>query len=338
MSNNPSARVLWLANTKEQVAQALAAVERLPEGRQGEFFAICPAGVKSLSWPLEETTLIIVDEAHHSAADSWSAVIERTTCRRYGFTATPKRDDDRRAKVFELLGDVVYVIGHETLRDGGYIAGGRAVMMNYDVPETILGDVVRDAKGVTFEETSDRQCPDWKKYRYWHALQHVGINHNAARNDAVVRACRYHCLRGDSVLIIVGSVKHGEAIMETLGESVAMVHSKLGKKPRAERLADFASGDTACLIATSLADEGLDVPRANVLISATANRSKRLAEQRAGRVLRTMADKPGSVVYDFWDGWHFWLLAQSESRAATYRKIGLQVEIKHIGKEPTCQS
>jgi superfamily II DNA or RNA helicase len=110
-----------------------------------------------------------------------------------------------------------------------------------------------------------------------------------------------------------------------------MVFSKMGAKKRREAIAAFGSGECRCMIATSLADEGLDVPRANVLIQVSAGRSAAKAEQRTGRVLRAFHDahtgkeKKEGIIHDFSDLHHYFLAAQSRRRIAVYRSLGYQI-------------
>lgn len=320
-------RVLWLAGTREQLGQAHDAFLALcgSQWPPERLFVTCPSGADSCPWPIETATLLIVDECHHAGASSWRAVIERTRCPRYGFSATPERADDLAAVVHELLGPVVYRIGHEELRAAGNLAGGTVTVIDCDPDPGTMQAVTREAKGDTLE-TIGRDAPDWRKRRLWQALLKHGVIRNETRNAVIVRGARYHLDLGHSVLVIVGTVAHGEALAERIGGGAALVHSKLPAKVRRARIASFADGSLPCLIATSLADEGLDVPRASVLFLATANRSGRLAEQRAGRILRSMAGKPEARVYDFLDDWHPWLAAQSRNRTRTYEGIGLVVK------------
>lgn len=80
------------------------------------------------------------------------------------------------------------------------------------------------------------------------------------------------------------------------------------------------------MIATSLADEGLDVPRANILILAGGGRSGARIEQRTGRVLRTFHGKSRGVIYDFFDTQHYYLLAQSKRREKLYQSLNYHIE------------
>lgn len=157
----------------------------------------------------------------------------------------------------------------------------------------------------------------------WQAAQVTGIQGNQKRNARIVELAIRHA--EDSTLIIVGSIEHGEALAAQV-PGAALCYAKLGKKKRQELLAAFSCGALKTLFATSLADEGLDVPRANCLILAAAGRSAAKAEQRTGRVLRSFSDKTHGTIHDFADLQHYFLAAQARKRIAVYRSLGYQIE------------
>ena len=156
--------------------------------------------------------------------------------------------------------------------------------------------------------------------------------YNRMRNRKVVELATEHSLQEDSVLVLVSSVLHGQAIAARIPGAVC-VYSKVGVKKRREAIQGFKDGVIPCLVATSLADEGLDVPRANVLILVSAGRSKGRVEQRTGRVLRAFAGKDMGLIYDFMDVGHYYLHAQSRARVNTYRSLGYTVAFEDCTKK-----
>lgn len=155
----------------------------------------------------------------------------------------------------------------------------------------------------------------------WHSCQDQGVFRNAPRNAGIVELVEQHA--SDSVLVLVGSIEHGKQLAEQIQGSLVL-YSKMGAKKRKAGIDAFRDGSLKCAIATSLADEGLDVPRANVLILAAAGRSASKAEQRTGRVLRTWGDKTHGTIYDFWDWQHPLLLNQSKARARVYSGLNYE--------------
>jgi superfamily II DNA or RNA helicase len=159
------------------------------------------------------------------------------------------------------------------------------------------------------------------KYRY---AQRLGIVMNRARNRAALDIALRHTLEEDSVLVLVNQVDHGQAIADRIPGAVCC-YSEMGRSKRRAAIQGFSDGSIPCMVATSLADEGLDVPRANVLVLVSGGRSKGKVEQRTGRVLRAFAGKKVGIVYDFLDVGHYFLNAQSRARITTYKACGYNV-------------
>lgn len=97
----------------------------LPGRRRDPHSPVQVASVQSLlatSRELPPADLVVVDEAHHYAADEWRSVLDTyATTPIVGFTATPQRGDGRpMGDVFERL---VVVVGYGELISVGHIVG-----------------------------------------------------------------------------------------------------------------------------------------------------------------------------------------------------------------------
>ncbi len=164
-----------------------------------------------------------------------------------------------------------------------------------------------------------------KKVR-WQITQEY-TQKNEKRNAKICSLCNVASEARESVLLLVGSIEHG-ALLASAIPGAALVHSKISKKLRFAHIDAFRAGTLPVLAATSLADEGLDVPRASVLVLAAGGRSAGRLEQRAGRVLRPHADKPdGGVIHDFLDRGATFAYAQALARRRVYERLGYCPEI-----------
>ncbi len=329
-ANCPAPRFLniaWIANTTDQLAQAKAAVERFPLiDRNAVVDYQCYIGVRSLT----NYDLVVLDECHHAAAPGFAAVLRYYDGPRWGLSATPERADDLKDDVFRLVGPIVHEVPREALVDAGQLAQAR-VIVHRPNDKAELEQLIRNEAQRAYEARKRRwpflfrskQSADEQMGRcVWAEAQARGIAQNGKRNDRIVKLATDHA--EDSTLIIVGSIEHGQALSaRVLGSEVC--YSKLGAKRRRELIAAFGCGALKTLFATSLADEGLDVPRANVLILAAAGRSAAKAEQRTGRVLRAFHDKEHGVIHDFADEQHYFLAAQARKRFAVYRSLGYTI-------------
>lgn len=176
----------------------------------------------------------------------------------------------------------------------------------------------------------DRKLYEAKKGECWSqcaylACMQLGIIPNAARNRAVIRVAKEHVAAGDTVIALIYSITHGEALAAHVPGAVVM-HSKMGVKKRREAVAGIRNGDIRCAFATTMLEEGFDAPRANVLIQAGAGRSSRKAEQTTGRVLRAFGDQTHGTIYDFHDTFHPLTAKQSKRRQELYRQLGYSIK------------
>lgn len=321
-------KIAWVANTIEQTFQAQKAVDAFPEihelGRM-EFF--CYAGCPALS----DYDLVILDECHHAAAPGFASKLRYYDGPRWGLSATPERADDLRELVFDLIGPIIHEVPREALVEAGQLAQARVLIHSPNGKGEMEAEI-RDAAMPVYEARKrkwpfmfrSKQAADEQLGRcIWQAAQVTGIQGNQKRNARIVELAVRHA--EDSTLVIVGSIEHGEALAAQV-PGAALCYAKLGKKKRQEFLSAFSCGALKTLFATSLADEGLDVPRANCLILAAAGRSAAKAEQRTGRVLRSFSDKTHGTIHDFADLQHYFLAAQARKRIAVYRSLGYQIE------------
>lgn len=158
-------RTLILAYRDELVNQAIDKIERctgiVASKEKAELFAsreapIVVASVQSLrpsrlnTWPRNHFTRVIVDEAHHSLADSYARVIDWFRESKFlGVTATPDRGDKRDlALVFE---DIAFEIGLIDLIKAGHLCQIKVqtIPLTIDIRDvkTVAGDYAADYLG-----------------------------------------------------------------------------------------------------------------------------------------------------------------------------------------------
>jgi superfamily II DNA or RNA helicase len=327
-SQSGKKNIAWIANTIDQTFQARKAVENFPEISERavvDFF--CYAGSGSLA----EYDLVILDECHHAAAPAFAPKLRHFDGPRWGLSATPERTDDLKELVFDLIGPIIYEVPREALVDAGQLAQARVFIHSPNRKGEMEAEI-RNAAMPMYEMRKrkwpfifrSKQAADEQMGRcIWQAAQETGIQTNQKRNARIVELAIRHAK--DSTLVIVGSIEHGQALADQVS-GAELCYAKLGKKKRQELLAAFSCGAVRTLFATSLADEGLDVPRANCLILAAGGRSAAKAEQRTGRVLRSFSDKTHGTIHDFADLQHYFLAAQARKRIAVYRSLGYQIE------------
>lgn len=320
---NPWDLIGWACNTREQVEQgqkALAAAGVTPR------WVKCVAGLKPED--IAYLDFLVIDEVHHLPANSWSLLFDSAKGVVWGLTATPKSGDpDRDWHFGKIWGDRVVKVSRDEVMAGGHLAKGRVVILDLDQPGEHNAEIEAEASAEAIKMR--RKCPMLAKEEIlrrctWQATL-TRLIENPIRHAAVVSTANREMANDQSVLILVSQIEQGERFAQVIPGAV-LAHSKMGAKKRKAAIEAFRSGELRCLIATSLADEGLDVPRASVLILATAGRSAAKLEQRTGRVMRPSEGKTTGLVYDFADTGASMAAAQSNARRRAYKKLGYAIE------------
>lgn len=309
----------WMAATIEQCQQASSALDRFPiPGGMASIRIQCAAA--DTDWTGYD--LLVVDECHHSPASQWCRQVQACTGARWGCTATPFGEDpDRNNALLNLFDHNVFTISREEV--SSRLVPAKVFMLDaFDPGIAEFMDREIEQKFERMKKWS--KLPEWKLRANiaWRVCIERGIIQNRARNAAVLELARQH--RDDSVLVLINDVKHAEALTNQIPWS-AMCYSGMGDRARRETLDAFKAGTIKCIVATSLADEGLDVPIANVLILVSGGRSSAKTEQRTGRVLRVAPGKEHGIIYDFTDKPHTLMSNHARKRLATYRKLGYEI-------------
>ncbi len=312
----------WTANTMEQVQQAESAL--LAAGRTGGLVC-CMMARPDLS----DCDLVVVDECHHAPAAVWDAVIHsaRPEATIWGLTATPFGDDEERnQQVKELFQDFA-IIGLDEVKAGGHLVDGVVKLVDLDR----FGEYDADLKPKVEAEVR-RRCArfrfvpehEHRKRATWQ-ITSEHLQENLKRNAAAVNIAKAELEQGETVLILVGSIEHGERLAEQIPGAVVL-NSKLPAKVRRQRIEDLRSGKIRCAVATSLADEGMDIPAISVCMLVAPGRSATKTIQRTGRAMRPHKGKTTGVVYDFVDRGLVYAHAQHKARMRTYRELGYTIE------------
>ncbi len=355
-------RIGWLAPTIETRDQATAALQEhshLVEHTRIRCSCVTPG------LDMSDRDVLIVDEAKHSTAPTWRRIIEKCPVR-FGLDATPfSGDPSRDQDLLALYGNLIFKVDRAevsarlvsarviTLHDSDDVSAriDAAIELEYRRrcrslrgPKSFkrlaarrIQEVLRKLTLAQARSTSAAKARQldalqaelnarFQIYRHcaWFACADLGIKHNTARTQAAVRTAQQHAR--DRVLVLVNQIEHGAQIAAAIGERAVLVHSQLGQRARTAALDSIRTGRKTCLVATSLADEGLDLPCLNVLILVSGGRSRIKAEQRTGRVLRAFRGKEQGIIYDFSDTHaHRVLAGQFRERLSLYKSLGYAV-------------
>ena len=220
-------RMLILSHREELVRQPLkyfdctTGIEMASERSHGE--EIVSASVQSIVHRLDnfdpdEFDVIIVDEAHHSAAGTYRKVLEHFTPRQViGFTATPNRAD--KARLDDIYEEIVFKRDLKWGIKNGYLCDidCKRIDIGYDLSAV------------------HTRCGDYAPGELSEAM--------SGTEDAIAEA--YRDMAKGATLIFAASVSHAESIAEKIPDSVVIT----GKTKNRENIINaFTERKIPCLI------------------------------------------------------------------------------------------
>lgn len=247
--------------------------------------------------------LLIVDECHHSAAETWYKYIMQTDIYyRFGFTGTAFRSDDSTIMLRAALGRVIHAKSAVDLGEDGYLVKPKIKFLTVSSPRVLATSYT--------------------------AAYEMGIVNHETRTNLLVETVKKS---PDLIkLIIVERLSHAKIIEAALKEAGVETVLVTGLSVyRKSTMAAFKGGEIRTLIATRIYDESVDVPALDMVILAAGMKSKGKMVQRIGRCLRPSKGKTEALVIDFYDRTNFILERQSALRIEACRASGFEVEYEN---------
>jgi superfamily II DNA or RNA helicase len=239
--------------------------------------------------------LLIIDEAHHSAAatyrrlnkTAWKGIYYRAF-----FTATAFRSKEEEQLLFEsIAGPLVYRVDYKTAISKRYIVPVEAFYI--ELPKT----------NVTGDET-------------WASVYSQLVVNNNRRNMIIANLLMKLHYANVPTLCLLKEIAHGNAI-----ESLTKFHFMKGENDNnQEILASFNSREINCLIGTTgVLGEGIDTKPAEYIIISGLGKSKNQFMQAVGRGLRVCPGKKSCKVILFKDLSHRWTKAHYAAQVKILR-------------------
>ena len=205
--------------------------------------------------------LIVYDEVQHIPSNVFRRSADLQTQHRLGLSATPVREDDKESEIFTLIGPPIGT-DWAALFDAGFVAE----------PEVEIRYVPwRDE----FARNEYSSADGHERYQL------------ASMNPAKIDEIRYLCeTHPDSkTLIFVDYLDQGTEIAGAL--DVPFISGETRHYDRQRQFEAFRNSELQTLIVSRIADEGIDLPNAELAIVASGlGGSRRQGTQRAGRTMR----------------------------------------------------
>ena len=301
LNEDPDRKVLLLAHTLPLLKQLETAIwSQIPssvptqlwsgnskpisfEGITVGMFQTVSSAIQSIPRnDLPEFDIVMVDEAHHTPAVTFSEALDAVgTDKVLGVTATPWRGDGERLE--SIFGEPVFKMGILEGIERGFLSDIEYHMMldnvNWiEVSNCSRGNyTIRDLNNRLFLPSRDEDLVD-KTLKHW---KRIG-------KPQTITFCK--------------RVEHAEnlqAIMNAVGISSRILVGRDSLAVRAKTLMDFRAGEFSNLIGVEMLNEGIDVPDVGLVIFARVTHSRRIFVQQLGRGLRVKEGKERVHVLDF---------------------------------------
>ena len=219
---------------------------------------------------LEEANVIFFDECQFVAAESFYTVAN--SCHayyKYGLSATPYRSDKKDPMIIGALGPIIARVSASYLIKRGFLT----------IPK------------IHFFKNGQFNTNDKRKYQQ---IYKEDIVENKSRNEKIIFSAKKLMSQNKSVLILVQQINHGEILQKMFldnGFEIEFVSGINDTKKREIEVKKLKNKQSLCLIASTIADEGLDIPSLDAVVLAGAGKSPSKELQRVGRALRKFTNE-----------------------------------------------
>jgi superfamily II DNA or RNA helicase len=220
---------------------------------------------------------------------------------RWGLTATPfMKDKYSNQLLMGCTGDLLCEINNSELIKAGHLTPPRVKII---------------------------EMPPVKGPKQWPEVYDSAVVLNLPRNERIIRELR-DCPKPAFVMCTrLGHAKVLHKMAKDIGLKLPEVQKGSTKnKDRAQAIKDLQSGKEKAIIATTIYDEGVDLPELRTLILAGGGKSAVANLQRVGRGLRKAAGKHEVLIVDFKDSTGSVMKRHSAARKKLWKDEGFTIE------------
>jgi ribonuclease E len=244
-----------------------------------------PVTVETYAWFIKNAErlnrdvygVVLCDEAHTALGDRTAAAIRRLDSPTYiGMTATDQLLQKHVGDVFP------------------------AEIADFPLAEAVLSGVVAPLRAVRVPPGASLKRVrivggDYDQNQLAQALDHDAVN--------MAAAMYYLDMFGQRPgIVYAAGVDHADRVasaMRAVGLKAAAVSGRTPPRQLAQTLAAYERGEVNILVNAQLLAEGWNAPRATVCMHLAPTASRRVYQQRVGRVMRLHRRKEAGVVVDF---------------------------------------
>lgn len=239
---------------------------------------------------------VIADEVHIVGAHTYFHTMTNLSAKyKFGFTATPHRDDG--------LTDVIH------------FATGPKI---FTVPISELKDVLIKPKIVTVN--TNYTFPIFSSNEYQSLIS--DLSENDERNNLIVDTANSDSYKDKTMCFLCVRISQVYRLKEKLGEEAEVLTSETPKKERKKIMNKLLNGECKKIISTyALFSTGIDIPQLDLILLCAPIQSETKLKQTAGRLMRKANNKTEAILIDFVDKNVSILKNQFYKRNKIYKKL-----------------
>lgn len=226
---------------------------------------------------LKNSKTHIFDECHLAASNTIQEISKIINPENiYGMSASPWRDDGAELLIEAVLGPKIIEINASSLIQQSYLVP--AFIKFLTVPRYTLNG----------------------KYK---TIYSNYIVNNDKRNEMVCRGAVKLVEQNYKTLVLFRTIEHGKILHNLISKQIpcALLSGKDSTKNRLKVKKQLENNEINCIIASTIFDQGIDIPSLSGLVLAGAGKSSVRALQRIGRVIRKHPKKENAAIIDFAD-------------------------------------
>lgn len=225
--------------------------------------------------------IVLIDEAHHSAAQSYEDIMEQwPDSKVIGFTATPERLDGKPLKAFQ---EIIDMPAPRWFIDNGFLAEYEYLAPPMTEEDIAALSQVRSMAG-DYNKKGLQEFVDERPSITGNAVQHYLA----------------HALNTQALVFTVG-IKAAKQTADSFwaeGIPAAYLSGEMKSEEREEIIEKFKAGRIKVLTSCQLIGEGFNVPAVQTVILMRPTKSLTVFLQQVGRALRPKEDGSRAIILD----------------------------------------
>lgn len=219
---------------------------------------------------------VISDEVHIIAATTFYATMAKLKAKyKYGFSATPSREDGLTDVIHFAVGPTIHIVPKEKLEDV-------LITPTYSVVNT------------------EYYFPLLNTSEYQFMLTDMARDND--RNDSIIKYFKNSPYKDKPTCMLCNRTDQVDYLKNALGDIAVELTSKTKKKERKRAMELLKAGTKNIVVSTyGLFSTGIDIPQLEVLLLCAPIQSENKLRQAAGRLMRMYKGKNSATIIDFVD-------------------------------------